>query len=309
MSRDVAQRAALRSDAEVGQAILGIDVGGTKILGGLVSPEGEVFARHELPTRSATLIDDVLQLVRRLSESSRQDITHVGIGSKGLVDRGSGTLIRSQGLGVENVRFAECIQAETGLAVIVDNDVHAATIGEIYFGAGRRYKDFFLYNAGTGLAAGLVFDGHLHRGASNNAGEVGEMPIDQRAATVSSYGLHGCAEGLVHDARRGLETPPVNLPRSGPPPRIEYGYIALNIIQLLNVINPAAIVLAGGMFNRSEHGTAWVREAVLAHALPAAVRALEFFGMSETAPVTGLVGAAALVLEVTNGGMRKALPA
>lgn len=284
----------------LGEAIIGIDIGGTKMLGGLLSLKGEVLSHFEIPTRPHYLLDDMISLIRRVLEGTQQVVKMVGVGSKGLIDRKNGILVASPGLGVRGIRIAETVKVETGLSVFVDNDVHAATIGEIYFGAGQAHEDFILYNAGTGIAAGFVFNGRLHRGASNNAGEVGHMSIDQCAATTSAQGLHGCVEGLMHDLRRGVKTPPVTLPNVCLPSNVGYGYIAVNIIQLLNALNPSAVVLAGGMFNNSPADCEWVRQAVLSHSLPPAVDALEFFGISRTKPFTGLVGAAALVLEATN---------
>ena len=98
---------------------------------------------------------------------------------------------------------------------------------------------------------------------------------------------------MLLEARAGADIVPAYLPRIEPPARKEYGYLALSLIQLVNLLNPAAIVLTGGMFTGDPAATEWVRRAVRAHALPNALSGLTEIELSRTAPFTGLVGAAA----------------
>ncbi len=280
--------------------LAGIDIGGTKILGGLVSAEGTVLFEKRLPSRRLKLVEDTLALGQLLLAEARQrgrSIAGFGIGTTGFVDRSTGMLLSSMNMGVRNVPLGFALAEHTGLPVAMDNDVHAATLGELYFGAGRRYPDFLLYNAGTGLATGMVFNGRLHRGISNAAGENGHISSHQGGATICSCGMSGCIEMLLLDARKGLPTVPAWLPKIEAPANKEFGYLALNLVQLVNLLNPEAIVLAGGMFTGDPGMTEWVRRAVRAHALPIAEQGLKEMPLSATAPSTGLVGAAALVLE------------
>jgi predicted NBD/HSP70 family sugar kinase len=198
---------------------------------------------------------------------------------------------------IKDIPIAQTLADETGLSIHVENDVHAATVGEIHFGAGRAYKDFLLVNGGTGLATGMVFNGRLHRGASNYAGENGHISSDQSGSVVCACGLSGCTETLLIQAREGADSVPAYLPRIEPPVSKVYGYLALSLIQLVNLLNPAAIALAGGMFTGDRVATDWVRRAVRAHALPNALSGLREIELSRTAPFTGLVGAAALTID------------
>jgi glucokinase len=277
--------------------LLGIDVGGTKILGGLVSLDGRVLFEHRVTTRRLHLLEDIISVAKVIVAQAGSAALSIGVGTTGFVDRASGTLVQSMNMGIERVPIGVALAEATGLRICVDNDVHAATVGEIYFGAGRRYKDFLLYNAGTGIATGLVFNGTLHRGASNYAGESGHMSSDQSGSSICYCGMSGCTEKLLLEARAGNETIPAYLPRIEPPAQKQYGYLALGIIQLVNLLNPPAIVLAGGMFTGDPAATDWVRRAVRAHSLPNALIGLKEIELSRTAPHTGLVGAAALSLE------------
>lgn len=289
--------------AQPGQSLpplLGIDIGGTKILGGIVSRTGKVLFEHRIPSAREYLLDAILSVAETVSaEALRRgiDATKIGIGITGFVDRQTGMLVRSLNMGLSNIDLGESIRKRTGLTAFVDNDVHAATLGEIYFGAGKRYADFLLYNAGTGLATGLVFGGRLHRGVSNAAGENGHISSDQSGVTLSLTGMSGDIEQLLLDTRAGKQTVSAYLPHIEAAPRKEYGYLALNLVQLVNLLNPAAIILAGGMFTGDPEATEWVKRAVYAHILPLSGEGLSEISLSHTAPYTGLIGAAALSIE------------
>ena len=280
-----------------GPPLLGIDVGGSKILGGLVSQRGQVLFEHKVPTRRLHLLEDIIAVAKVITSRAGPTARGIGVGTTGHVDRDNGVLTRSINMGIESVTIGEALAEATGLPVQVENDVHAATIGEIRFGAGRLYKDFLLFNAGTGLATGMVFNGRLHRGASNYAGENGHISSHQGGAAICYCGLSGCTEKLLLAARAGEDVEPAYLPAIEAPAKKEYGYLALSLIQLVNLLNPAAIVLAGGMFTGDPVATAWVRRAVGAHVLPNALRGLREIELSCTAPFTGLVGAAVLTLD------------
>jgi glucokinase len=276
--------------------LLGIDVGGSKISGGLVSRLGEVLFEHRVPTRPQRLLEDLVGVAKAIAARAGSGARSIGVGMTGHIDRTNGVLIQSMNMGIGGIPIAQALAEATAMLIHVENDVHAATIGEIHFGAGRSYKDFLVFNAGTGLATGMVFNGKLHRGASNYAGESGHISADQSGSTVCRCGLSGCTETLLLEARAGADTAAAYLTRVEPPPRPEYGYVALSLIQLLNLLNPAAIVLTGGMFTDSA-ATDWVRRAVRTHALPNALTGLQEMELSSTAPFTGLVGAAAVTME------------
>lgn len=279
--------------------VIGIDVGGTKILAGIVSRSGEIVNTQHRPTRGSDLLADILVLAKATANEAASrglSIAGIGVGMTGFVDRASGRLIRSMNMNLSDLPVAEQINQATSLPVSVDNDVQAATLGELRFGAGRRYRDFLLFNAGTGLATGMVFNGQIYRGSSDAAGENGHMSVDQSGHTICSCGMSGDVEMLLLQARAGKDTVPAYLPKIEAPPRIDYGYVALSLVQLVNLLNPAAIVLAGGMFFGNPFGTEWVIRAVRSHALPMALQGLDSIALSQTAPLTGLIGAAALAM-------------
>jgi glucokinase len=281
------------------ETAIGLDVGGTKILAGLVDRAGRVLHSDERPMRRDHYLADLRGAAGTMAATARErglEVIGVGAGITGFVDHAAGRLIRSMNLDLEDVPVAEALQNVCGAPGWIDNDLHAAALGELYFGAGQRHADFVLFNAGTGIAAGLVFGGRLHRGASNVSGEICHTSVEQHGPACIC-GLPGCLEDSVLRLRRGEDVAPVRLARMAPPPAPAYGYVALGIIHLVNLLNPAAVVLAGGMFTRQPAATQWVAEAVRMTALPLAVAALKEIGVSAAGAAAGLVGAAALVWE------------
>jgi glucokinase len=281
--------------------LVGIDVGGTKILGGLVDLDGTLIMQQRRPTRPAALLADISDTAHALVAEARARglAPHgIGVGIKGLVEHHSGRLVQSINLGVTDLPIKQRLVDEVALPIAVDNDVHAATLGELKFGIGRRFPDFVLYNAGTGLAVGMVFNHRLYRGANNYAGESGHIGIDQSGASICACGMSGCVEWLTIEARKGHLHVPVLLPKlQEPPPSPEYVFVALNLIHIVNLLNPPAIALAGGMFTANPTAADWVRVAVRRHILPPANEGLRCLPIAHAGAACGLVGAAALLLE------------
>jgi glucokinase len=279
---------------------IGIDIGGTKMLAGVVSRSGQVLASHQTPTRADAYMDDAEALVARALASARAlgaSVDGIGLGTTGLIDHARGRLRRSLGLGLADVPIRDRLEARFGLPAFVDNDIHAAALAELEFGVGRQHADFMLFNAGTGVSVGMVLGGRLHRGASNLAGEVGHTSLDG-SGRACACGLPGCLEDSVVRARRGEDLEPVRFSHAlEPSPGVEYGYLALTLVNLVNLLNPSAIVFAGGMYANRPDAVAWTADVLQREALEPAREAIAHVGMSAAGTEIGLIGAAALVLE------------
>jgi glucokinase len=174
---------------------VGLDIGATKMLGAVVAADGTVLAQYrEATMRSA---DGVLATATRVLERLAAAFdgvlpSYVGIGFPGLVDRDSGAVSHAVNLGVgdEWLPLAEQVADRTGAAVMVENDVRAATWGaHVLSGA----DDLGYLSIGTGLAAGFVLGGRLRRGAHGASGEIGHVPVDP-AGPFCSCGQRGCLE-------------------------------------------------------------------------------------------------------------------
>jgi predicted NBD/HSP70 family sugar kinase len=174
---------------------VGLDIGGTKMLGVVVAADGTVTARHReatVPGPDGVLATATRVLDRLAGEFDGVLPSHIGIGFPGLVDQERGAVSHAVnlGLGGDWLPLADRLAERTGAAVAVENDVRAATWGaHVLSGA----DDLGYLSIGTGLAAGYVLDGVLRRGAYGASGEIGHVPVDPGGA-LCSCGQRGCLE-------------------------------------------------------------------------------------------------------------------
>lgn len=158
-------------------AAIGVDIGGTKIAAGVVTPAGEVLSPRTVPTPLAEGPQAVMQAVIEQVDLLRQEMPQigaVGIGTAGLVDSTRGVIVHANPnlTGWTGMPLGETVSAATGLPVYVDNDVNALAIGEGRFGAGRGLREVVYVAIGTGIGGALVRSGEIWRGAHFSAGEV-----------------------------------------------------------------------------------------------------------------------------------------
>ncbi|WZH52853.1 MAG: ROK family glucokinase [Nocardioides alkalitolerans] len=173
----------------------GIDIGGTKIAGGVVDDDGTILARlrAESPaTSSAAIADTVVGLVRELSREHPVD--RVGVGAAGFIDAARSTVLFAPNLAWRDEPLGAELATRLGLPVVIENDANAAAWGEFAFGAGRHHaSDLLLVTVGTGVGGGIVADGALRRGAFGIAAEIGHLRV-VHGGRLCGCGNHGCWE-------------------------------------------------------------------------------------------------------------------
>jgi glucokinase len=168
---------------------LGLDIGGSKVRAGLVSPDGAVSARAEL-RQAATGPEGVLDAARSLADRLLGDaasgigepvaVGGIGVASAGVVDTATGRILSA----VETIpRWAgtevgRILEEHTGLPTVVENDVNAVAVAESRAGAAAGATSVLVVAVGTGIGGALVVGGRLHRGATCSAGELGHVPVD-----------------------------------------------------------------------------------------------------------------------------------
>ena len=284
-----------------GEVLLGVDIGGTKILSGLVDRAGRIIERRQRTTRAGFVLADTLDACRHLiglAEEAGLRVSGIGVGAKGTVDHRRGRLVESLYLGHGEIPMGEFLSRTFCLPVRIENDVHAATLGELIFGVGRSVDDFMFYNAGTGMAVGVVIARRLYRGASNTAGENGHWPLDHSGRWPCPCGMSGCIETMIVEARRGRGLPPFG-DLTETPVMIDdpaYVYLTSNLSNLVALFDPSAVVLAGGMLNARNSSTSWMigqveRDSRKRPGRPGVTVHHAFAGRD-----AGLVGAASLIL-------------
>lgn len=265
--------------------LLGVDVGGSTISAGLVTDAGEVLVTVATPSHRdgpGSAADTLTALIRETQH--RADTlglapAAVGIGLPGIVDADSGVMTSSRNFVPElaQIPLAERLTAATGLAVFVDNDVNALTLGAWMFGPGRGTRSLALVALGTGVGGGIIVGGELLRGAHGCAGEIGHITVDP-AGPVCVCGAHGCLCGFVGgqaiamEARRraAAASAPTLLARAGGDPGaitartvfeaagrgddVAGGIVdraldalAVGLGTILNVVDPEMLIVTGGV--------------------------------------------------------------
>jgi glucokinase len=184
--------------------LLGVDVGGSTMSGGLVGEDGNVLAATERPTHADGPGAALTTLVRLVDDLQVRAATRglcpvaLGIGLPGIVDAERGVMVASSNYVPElkAIPLAERLAAATGLPVFVDNDVNAHALGAWMFGAARGARSLVLVAIGTGVGGGVIVDDHLVRGARGCAGEIGHLTVAPEGLPCVC-GRSGCAGTFV----------------------------------------------------------------------------------------------------------------
>jgi glucokinase len=183
-------------------AVVGVDVGGTKVLASLVDGMGSILGRVCRPTivdsPEATLdgIAGTVEQAIRESGVSRQLVRAVGLGIPGLIDPVRGIGLASVNLNWRDVPVKAELEARLGLPCAIENDVKVAALGEARYGAGKGLENLVFLVIGTGIAAGIVLDDKVYRGPTGMAGEIGHAMIE-RDGPPCKCGGYGCFEALA----------------------------------------------------------------------------------------------------------------
>jgi len=259
---------------------IGIDVGGTKIAGGVVDEAGTVLmtGRRDSPAMDSDAIEAAIEdLVGELRAA--HDVEAVGVGAAGFVDAGRSTVLFAPNLAWRDEHLKRDLEARLFLPVVIENDANAAAWGEFTFGAGADVDDFILVTVGTGVGGGIVLNGELHRGAFGVAAEIGHFRVVP-GGRVCGCGNRGCWEqyasgtALVREVRElvgqgsliakslldraGGDVMAINGPliteaaRDGDAFAIEQledlgRWLGEGIATLTAVLDPAVVVIGGGV--------------------------------------------------------------
>lgn len=160
--------------------VIGIDAGGTKLLGGVVDEGLVVHHRVHRLWRGADRQETLEIMLDAVEEirAAAPDVSGVGFGLPALVDWESGASVWSNHLPIDDLPFRDLLSERLGLPVVVDNDTNLAALAEHRHGAARGVDDAVMVALGTGIGGGLVIGGRVHRGARGFAGELGHIVVD-----------------------------------------------------------------------------------------------------------------------------------
>lgn len=179
---------------------LGIDIGGTNLRGKIISEEGDVLGERKTRSDAHMGISKLMEnLAGFIKELTGEEISAIGIGIPGTVDRRNGTLVQAPNIAnTRDFPFTAALSDRIGTQtpVFVENDASCAALGEYRAGAGRGSNSMVMITLGTGFGGGIILDGRLWSGEDGFAGEVGHMTVDPSGPRCAC-GARGCIETYV----------------------------------------------------------------------------------------------------------------
>lgn len=196
--------------------VMGIDIGGTNTVFGIVDARGNVVASSSIKTGKHADFNDYLDELyveaKRLIDANDADgkIQGIGIGAPN-ANYYDGTIKNAVNLPWPNLPLAQLVSEKFGIPVAVTNDANAAALGEMTYGAARGFKDFIMITLGTGVGSGIVINGQVVYGHDGLAGELGHMIMKRNNGRLCGCGRTGCLEaycsatGVARTAREFLE--------------------------------------------------------------------------------------------------------
>lgn len=192
--------------------VLGLDIGGTKLAAGVVTGRGRILARAVVPSHAdegpSSMIERLLELGRAVvaeSGVSWSSLSGIGIACGGPLDPWTGTILSPPNLpGWDRIPLTDMVSRGLGPPAVVENDATAGALAEWWFGAGRsRSIDDLVYlTISTGIGGGLVLDGRLYRGVTGNAGELGHLTVMYQGRQCGC-GRRGCLEAYASGTNIG----------------------------------------------------------------------------------------------------------
>ncbi len=302
----------------------GVDIGGTKIAVGLGTENGKILLEERFPTAEVERGDEgltrIAAVVRELCDRQQiavRDLAAVGVGSPGPLDHG--TLLRTANLPLwEGINLSAGLHNLLQIPCRVENDATAAGMGEWMFGAGRGVNDMVYVTVSTGIGAGFIANGQLYGGEQGNAGELGHVVMEP-GGPLCHCGNRGCLETLASGtaiARIGQEqkenSPYLRAVDRVDAPTVFAGArakddVCQKIIDdmarnlgrglsfLVNLQNPARIVLGGGVMENGDMLLPMVIKYTENYSMPALFKAADIV-LAGLGQDSGLAGALAVAL-------------
>jgi len=293
-----------------GKRVIGVDLGGTKILAGIVDRDGRVERRRENPTPVSSEDALLAGLDDAVKELLDDDIAAIGFGLPSPIDQVSGRAEQAVNIPLDaGVPFRERMAEKFGLPVAIENDANAATYAEFHFGAGRDVQRMIMLTLGTGCGGGAVIDGQLYRGWAEFGHIVnvydglpcqgtctGRGHLEPYVTGVAATKLAQAEFGPAVDSHRL-----VRLAAEGEPRAIEIldgigRHLGAGIGSLVNIFNPELAVIGGGFAAAGDFILDPAREIVAREALAGAGKRLRIV-RAELGTAAGLIGAALVAFD------------
>ncbi|ABP89798.1 Transcriptional regulator/sugar kinase [Streptococcus suis 05ZYH33] len=315
--------------------IIGIDLGGTSVKLAILTTEGEIQEKWSIKTNilddGSHIVPDIIDSIKQRFEThglTKDDFLGIGMGSPGVVDSEAGTVIGAYNLNWKTLQLVkEQFESALGLPFFIDNDANVAALGEQWVGAGYNNPYVVFMTLGTGVGGGVIAAGNLIRGVKGAGGELGHITVDFDEPFACTCGKKGCLEtvasatGIVNLSRRYADQyagdaklkqmiddgqdvtakDVFDLAKEGDDlALIVYRhfseYLGVACANIAAVLNPAYIVLGGGVSAAGEFLLDGVRKVFAENSFPQIKESTQIV-LATRGNDAGVLGAASLVLK------------
>lgn len=311
--------------------ILGIDLGGTNIEGGLVDRKGSVRFKTTKPTEgrkgAKTVLNNILSAAKTVIEKAKTNkcrVIAIGLGTPGAVDQATGYVLG----GAENIKgwkdipLIPALRKEFGLPAFASNDVTLYTLGEAMFGAGKGVKEIICLAIGTGIGGGIIIGGKIYRGAKDGAGEIGHVTIKldgkkckcgsfgcleryASATAIANMGKQSCKNGgnlilkLAGGSKDKITAKTVfDAAKKGDSAAKDIvektgRYLGAGIANFINLLNPEMVIIGGGAAESGKMLLRVINKSVKTYGLKINTKDVKIV-LGKLKTNAGIIGAAAL---------------
>ncbi|HEM6067240.1 TPA: ROK family glucokinase [Streptococcus suis] len=315
--------------------IIGIDLGGTSVKLAILTTDGEIQEKWSIKTNildeGSHIVPDIIDSIQHRFEThglTKDDFLGVGMGSPGVVDSEAGTVIGAYNLNWKTLQLVkDQFESALGLPFFIDNDANVAALGEQWVGAGNNNPNVVFMTLGTGVGGGVIAAGNLIRGVKGAGGELGHITVDFDEPFACTCGKKGCLEtvasatGIVNLSRRYADQyagdaklkqmiddgqdvtakDVFDLAKEGDDlALIVYRhfseYLGVACANIAAVLNPAYIVLGGGVSAAGEFLLDGVRKVFAENSFPQIKESTQIV-LATRGNDAGVLGAASLVLK------------
>jgi glucokinase len=307
---------------------IGIDIGGTKIAGAVVTGSGEILRHLRIPTppgRDGTPVA-LPELVTRL-RAEHPAVEAIGVGAAGMVEWPAGYLRWAPNNDYQELPLRDLLAERTGLPTVVENDANAAAWAEARVGRGTGHDNIIVLTVGTGIGGGLILDGDLYRGHTGIGSEVGHIIVNPEGGSTCGCGATGCLEAQAsgtalgrmareavaaepacslaafasHPARMTGETVYAAAQQGDPTAQALFErlgfWLGIGIASLVNIFDPEIVIIGGSLGSTGDHLFNPTRSAFERCVIARTHRKLPPIVPAGLGTEAGVVGAALLALQ------------
>ncbi|SIS36895.1 ROK family glucokinase [Salimicrobium flavidum] len=313
------------------QRYIGVDIGGTTVKLAILTTEGKMVYKWEIPTvtdeAGSGIISDVaatLEETLKALDIDKSTIKGIGVGAPGFIDQNTGYVYEAINIGWKNFSMGEALYDATGLPVWADNDANIAALGEKWLGAGNGCESMLAVTLGTGVGGGIIVNEKVINGANGTGGEIGHITVKPDSPYYCNCGRYGCLETeasataisrKADEAKADSNDTCLHYIENPSAKDVFEGYaqnddvcrkivhdvsdqLGLALANLAVSINPEKIIIGGGVSKAGELLLSPLKASFERYALPRVNEVCEF-SIAELGNDAGVIGGAYLVKSKT----------